>query len=41
MNLIFNGDMKESDNFAQLDTMGNSMLSEKTIERNESWVDDL
>ena len=40
-NLIYNGDMRESDNFAQLDTMGNSMLSEKKIGRNESWVDDL
>ena len=40
-NLIYNGDMRESDNFAQLDTLGNSMLSEKKIERNESWVDDL
>ena len=35
-NLIYNGDMRESDNFAQLDTMGNSMLSEKKIGRNES-----
>ena len=34
-NLIYNGDMRESDNFAQ-HTMGNSMLSEKKIERNES-----
>ena len=33
--------VRESDNFAQLDTMGSSMLSEKKIERNESWVDDL
>ena len=40
-NLIYNGDMRESDNFAQLDTLGNSMLSEKKIERNESYVDDL
>ena len=35
-NLIYNGDMRESDNFAQQDTIGNSMLSEKKIERNES-----
>ena len=40
-NLFYNADMRESDNFAQLDTMGSSMLSEKKIERNESWVDDL
>ena len=40
-NLFYNADMRESDNFAQLDTMGDSMLSEKKIERNESWVDDL